>query len=230
MKRLLTFVLLLALVAGVAGQSKITGGKLVGGKLTASAGGGSFPTNGVLDTFNRANEGPPPSASWTGPLFPADSGLTVTSNVAFGSAALSSAYWSASFGPDVEVYATLGGVNFSTGGFYLYARIVSPNTTGITGYGLRCRPWQATEINLVKVLDSSADSSILAIDQTLATGDSVGFKIVGTTLTVYHKPAAGSWTQIGTVTDSTYSAAGKIGVRTLDDGSLAFDDFGGGAL
>jgi hypothetical protein len=237
MRRLLTatflaFALcLFALPSGAQQSVTITGpGSLTGNAvIKVQAVTVSFPTNTVLDNFNRAAEGPPPSSSWTGPLYPSDSGIAVVSNGAAATGNPASAYWNTTYGPDAEIYAT-GTTNFATGGLRIFVRVTNPNASNITGYSLQCRPWQATEC-LIQRVDNSTDSiTLTSIDQTMTTGDSIGLKIVGSTLTACFKASGGSWTQIGTTTDATYATSGKIGVRTLDESNLGFDDFGGGSL
>jgi hypothetical protein len=60
----------------------------------------------------------------------------------------------------------------------------------------------------------------------MAEDDEFGMTIIGSTITVYYKTALGSWTVIGTRTDSTYSGGGKIGVGITARGGV--DSFGGG--
>jgi hypothetical protein len=63
-----------------------------------------------------------------------------------------------------------------------------------------------------------------------ALGDKLGLECIGSTIAAYVFQS-GAWSQLGTRTDSTYSAAGKIGVRLSDAGSNSrIDDFGGGTV
>jgi hypothetical protein len=189
----------------------------------------SFPVNGILDNFNRANEGPPPSASWSGPLFPTNGGLTVASNECKANGDPSSGYLNTTYGPDCEVYCTAS-VNFAIAGIEICLRISNPNASSITGYLLRCRPWQATEFTIYRIDDSTTLTSLATFDQAMSVGDSLGLKMVGSTLTAYFKPSAGSWTSLGTANDSTFTGAGKLGIRILDDANATVDDFGGGTI
>lgn len=190
-----------------------------------AAAGGSFPTTSILDNFNRANEGPPLSASWTNAWRPASGGFKVTANrAAVESAVDCSTYWNTNVGPDLEVYATIPAGAASYHG--LAARLVGEGTSGVDGYELIA--FSSNTIGLYR-WDNHAQSAAIGgtISQAFADGDSFGMKIVGSTFTIYFKSGAGAWTSIGTRNDATYSAAGKLGMRSDAD---AFDDFGGGTL
>jgi hypothetical protein len=198
----------------------------------------AFPTTGVLDTFTRADEGPPPSSSWTDAWIDASGGLVTQANgcrrntVGAGS---DSSYWNvADFGPDCEVHAKLSKDTGASGEFALALRLVNIGVGTTDGYGL--------DINLggdgthyILRYDNQSPSAVGAsISQAWTSGDSFGFEAIGTTLKVYYKPAAGSWTEIASRTDGTYTAAGKIGLAiaggagTNNDGVA--DDFGGGTV
>lgn len=60
-------------------------------------------------------------------------------------------------------------------------------------------------------------------------GDQLGLKTQGTTISLWHKPAAGTWTQLLTATDSSISSGGQTGIQLrgpngrLDDLTAATD-------
>ena len=67
----------------------------------------------------------------------------------------------------------------------------------------------------------------------MSAGDSIGMSMVGSTITVYYKASGGSWTSLGTRTDSTYTAAGRLQLgQWLSSSGVAstIDNFGGGAI
>jgi hypothetical protein len=82
-----------------------------------------FPTTGILDDFNRADAGPPPSASWTTPA--GETGLVVSGNQCESDAG--GPGWGAwntiASGADCEVYATAGGAADESWFMDLYARL-----------------------------------------------------------------------------------------------------------
>jgi hypothetical protein len=71
----------------------------------------TFPTTPILDDFNRANEGPPPSANWSAyhASWGFGDGLEVVSNQCKGNSYnLCGDWWSVeTFGSDCEVYVTI---------------------------------------------------------------------------------------------------------------------------
>lgn len=195
--------------------------------LTAQA--GTFPNNAVLDNANRTNEGPPLSSSWT----TVSNGLKVVSNViAPGSASVgvaSNTYWNVStFGPDMESYvdcSTRGGVNDEID---LYVRA---NTALTTGY------LAAFFNGIVQVFQTPSEAVQLGgnITQVIASGDSVGMTVVGSVITIYYKASGGSWTSIGTRSDTTNDGTGSnnriaLGIYNGTDANLREDNFGGGTI
>jgi hypothetical protein len=196
-----------------------------------------FGSSAVLDNFNRADTNPPPSASWSQGCiqFTASTGIEVSSNTVRRGSLVATyrqgGYWNpATFGPDSEVFftvPTIPTVDFD--GFSLYARLVSIGSGTTDGYAVTVfrnggvfNNWQ------IERIDNGVPTTLGAgFTQAIAAGDSVGLEIVGSTLTAYHKPSAGSWTSLTTRTDSTYSAAGNIGLEILGPNERA-DDFAGG--
>lgn len=192
-------------------------------------GGGSFPTTSVLDNFNRANEGPPPSGSWGGTILSAGShGMKVGSNqCGIDSSNPGSGYWNTTYGPNQEVYGK--GVSFGSSYISLFLRLLNPTATSQTCYEVYF--YQGSPANTIRVYrwDSSSTNAQLGgdISQTVTDGDSIGASISGSTITVYYKAGAGAWTSLGTRTDATYSASGYVGVAIY---GATLDDFGGGTI
>lgn len=185
----------------------------------------TFPVNGVLDDFNRVNQGPPPSASWTDTIVVGDVGMIIVSNGATSASfAVGSAFWNPStFGPDCEAYVTIGG-SIDFGGVWL--RLASPGTAGADGYHAQFYV-TGSQISIFR-LDNGSYTSILTVNSvTINAGDSIGLSAIGSSIELWYKPAAGSWTSRGSVTDTTYSAAGNIGMTTSQNSGV-LDDFGGG--
>ncbi len=184
----------------------------------------AFPTTGILDNFNRANEGPPPSANWT---TLGSYGLKVVNNVCVGNTAsqYNAGYWSAqAFGPDSEVYAKVPNIaNYLD----VLARLDAAQNNG---YLLHM---QSTTVLQVFRVDSGATTQIgsnITLGTALVAGDQVGMEITGDEIKVYTKQGGGAWTQRGsTITDSTYGDAGYIGARVYST-TQQIDDFGGGTV
>lgn len=188
----------------------------------------SFPQTSILDNFNRANEGPPPSINWTTGLDGSAGGFSVDANEAEGlNGVVSSAWWNVqNFGPDIEVYATIGSVKGAT---RLHFRAQQEGTSTWDGYTLLA--YTPTNELFVYRVDNGVQTQLgVAIAQTISSGDSFGAKMVGSTITVYYKIGAGSWTEVGTRTDGTYTGAGKLAMSTFDATPINVDNFGGGTI
>lgn len=203
------------------------------GTLLESAARSDFPSTAVLDNFNYTSN-PVPTPPWDSHRI---DDLTVATQLKATGTALASntsgagnGKYGTSFGADQEVYCKLL-TTLSTGDYvFLAARIsqTPSDTNHWQGYGLiyiAGTGWQ------LRRYDAGA-STVLGTTVTtpaLASGDSIGMSVVGSTLTAYRKPAGGSWTALFTRTDTTYSAGGQIGVELGDTtATMRLDDFGGG--
>lgn len=192
----------------------------------------SFPTTQILDDFNRANTGPPPSGNWSqGPLqFTAGEGLQVSSNTVIRKPTGSyrqDNYWNpTTFGPDSEAYVTVvNKVSTDEIALILRAKEIGSTTSDyyVLGVSLSDGVWtiQRQDNNNFNTLGSS-------FTQAISNGDSVGFSARGSTLTAWYKAAAGSWTALTSREDSTYLTAGYIGLQMAGANGSTLDNFGGG--
>ena len=183
----------------------------------------TFPLTEIIDNFDRANEGPPPSANWTNWI----NGLKVVGNQIKGNLAGVDNFsgWNASqFGPDVEVFMTIH--QTEAGQFYVCARY---NLAGTNGYFLMADS-NSNVVKYGKVVGGTPSQLGSDISVTVSEGDSYGLSIIGDKLQAYKKPSGGNWAALGSgITDSTYSAAGYIGAGVYGNVDAA-DDFGGGTI
>src|SRR3990167_3338105 len=193
---------------------------------------GAFPTTSLLDNFNRTNEGPPPSASWSYPVYPWDNGLRVVSNQCVNNGAWSDAYWNTDVGDDEEWWATFASLGSDDSRNSVYGRIANPNSTSLRGYYVEFTPKVGAGADEWRIFraDSSTSSTQLVATVTghdLAAGDGFGIELVGSTIKGY-KYVSGSWSEVLSRTDSTYLTGGygAIGVEN----NAIFDDFGGGTV
>lgn len=193
-----------------------------------------FPTTPVLDNFNRPDQGPPPSASWTTPLDgfgdPLDGCRVVSNQVTHQAGAVGTfgyASWNAAtFGPDCEIYATLK-VAPGTQAFRLHARMGSLNVDGYNNsYFLNVTN---AGIQIFKSVNGT-NTQLGTLVRSNAIDESFGLELIGSTLKAYYKPVSGSWTLAITVTDTTYTAAGRLGMLISVTPSSTLDDFGGGTV
>lgn len=185
-----------------------------------------FPTTGILDNFNRADENP--ITGWTA-LF---NGFRVVSNAMKGTTAGSNfAYYSAAtYGPDCECYMTIATKVPTGGAMAVLARLVDTGSIGtIDGYILNVAVAAGTDTITIQRLDNGVGTTLgSSISQEVSNGDSIGIECIGSSISCWYKASGGSWTNLGTRTDSTYTAAGRVGVSTTTDTSESFDNFGGG--
>lgn len=189
----------------------------------------TFPLTPVLSTFTQSNGSISTSGDWN--IF--TGGFTVTSNAITPSGASTSqniAIWSrASFGDDQEAYITntTKGSNGDTYTLYLRGNLASQNA-----YAIVASPG-SNQIVVYRLDDGVATQLGATISQAQSNGDSVGASIDGSTITVFYKASAGSWTSLTTRSDSKYSTGSQIGFgSTVGAGTadIVLDSFGGGTL
>lgn len=178
----------------------------------------STPSASLLDDFNRADTGPPPSAFWSTGVQTAN-GLKVTSNALSWDGAgayRQGARWNAqNFGPDVHVVADVASwTEADFEGFYLFARLAgAPGSTN--AYALVVEPTApATTEWLLWRLDTGTVVTLGSlVIQGIANGDQIALTIEGSLLRGWHKPSGGSWAVKRSHTDTTYNNAGQVGVE-----------------
>ncbi len=187
----------------------------------------SFPTTSVLDNFTRANASTLGS-NWTLNTNSSDWGdaLGIISNTAYDVSYSNggAAFWNTSYSGTLECYIT-----FSTLPTSEFAGIaMSPvlNSTSETYYALTINSGH-TSIALIKNTAPNSDTALTSFTQTVSTGDSIGFSRTSAgVMTVYYKASAGSWTSLGTYTDTSYSCSYLM--MTFNDGTTRLSNFGGG--
>jgi hypothetical protein len=195
----------------------------------------AFPTTGIIDGANRADEDPiSDGGKWSiGPDdFGGTNNLRVSGNAIWmGSAASANGYRNdQDYGPGSEVYVTLAAIPDTA--VILYARLVNIGAGTTDGYACYFN-FSGTDDALICRVDNDSLvglGSAIVPPAPYANGDKLGLEVIGSTVAAYVFQS-GSWTQLGTRSDGTYSAAGKIGVRLADSGANAkIDDFGGGTV
>lgn len=180
----------------------------------------AFGDTGVLDNANRSDENPI-NTNWSSPLFVGDGALKVVSNQITPHVAFGQSYWDTTFGPDCEAFVTWATANT---GCEIYGRVADPNSS-FDAYGIIC--FQSGTARLVRIDNESETQLGAGFSPTFSSGDKIGLEITGTTIGWYHDTGSGWGTAQGTRTDSTYSAAGHIGLIGQATGDV-FDDWGGG--
>lgn len=193
----------------------------------------NFPSTGILDNFNRADEGPPPSASWSAWVSP---GLQVVSNqMAPNDNGDNAASYNPTFGPDQEVYWTLATKAAVSGTYNTLALRTDPTTND----GYQVEHFNQTDtvtetLYLQKIVSTVYTQLGASVSQILSSGDSFGARAIGTTLEIWYKASGGSWTLLASRTDSAFSGASpnnQLAAYTygaLSTTTQRFEDFGGG--
>ena len=186
-------------------------------------GGGTGPSgSSVLDDFNRANG--PVGSAWS-VVYGGFTSFSVSGNVAVDSSSTSYAweFWNGQqFGPDSEAFATVESVSGDV--VRVCARMVTPGGSGRSGY---CVQQKAGSWSVVRLDKGTSVQLGSAVTQSVAVGDRVGIVVSGSSVQAWYAPAGGSWTQLESQTDSTYTAAGYL---ALESRGSAIDDFGGGTI
>lgn len=180
----------------------------------------SFPNTGILSTFTGTNGTQPTN-------FTDIAGDTeIQSNALTGhSTGDSTALWGTGYtNNDMEVYYTIS--TKPANGQYATMYIANGS---YNGYGLVFAAVAGTDtFQLYYLVGGALGSAISAsLPQELASGDLIGMKISGSTITIWYKPSAGSWTLLDTEVDATYSDCNQIAIG-LSDTVIRIDDFGGG--
>lgn len=187
-----------------------------------------FPTTGILDNFNRANAGPPPSASWENTSWTAY-GLSVNSNTCINANYDNDAYatWiSATYGNDIEVYVTISSVV----DFGEASVIAITNMAEIDGY----RAIVSVDADTFKLfrLDNGTPTQLGSdynISGGLANGDKIGLELTPTSAKAwFYDAGTTTWIEAVSNADTTYRSTATELVLHSWRPDIPLDDFGGG--
>ena len=184
----------------------------------------TFPTTGILDNFNRGNEGPP-MTDWTD-LY---EGLEVDTNQCRGDAAGDDnvSYYNVATHQDSEAYWT---VVIKEDGDYCFVGLrLEPDD--IDGYCVlvEFNAGAANDEWYIQRFDNGSPTVLGAKPiQEVANGDKYGIRIIGDAITMWYAPA-GVWNSSpeASRTDATYSAAGYLWADSVGT-VIRLDDLGGG--
>lgn len=190
----------------------------------------AFPTTPILDTGVRANENP--AVGWVdGPDGLVYGTIEIFSNTIHSPAGDAWSYWNAAdTGADCECYATVTTKPSNGQLLELFVRM-TPIGASVDGYYVEVAPAAGTDVISLWRMDNGVGTTQLgaAFNQEVSNGDGLGISAIGSSISAYYRSGAGSWTLLGSRTDATYSAGGKVGVY-FSDTSVAITDFGGGTV
>ena len=181
----------------------------------------------VVDAFNRRNENPlSDGGRWSNGIGSVDTGLRVVGSTlgCTKSTACTASRNDANYGPDTEVWARVAALPGTGNELRLYARLQQAGQSTHSGYLLRAIELSGTDEVRLERIDAGAVVTRLAIAQELAVGDTLLLRVKGATLEGWLKRGS-SWSLLGSVADSTYAAAGRVGVG-IRGKSGRLDDFG----
>lgn len=189
----------------------------------------------LVDNFNRADEDPlSDGGKWTkGPMLFGSNAARIVSNQARAAlTAEGNSYRNdISPGPNVELHVLL---TFATGGvtqaLRLYARLADIGSTTTDGYsyeitGAGDGTFNGKLYRIDNHVRTQLGSTVTGLAYT--TGDKMGFEIIGSNLKGYRLPSGGSWTEVISSSDGTYSSAGSVAFSLI---SIVGDDFYAGTV
>lgn len=194
----------------------------------------AFPDNGVLDTFTGVDDTSPPNANWTNAEIRAGgAGCDLEDNAA--APGMTGGFWGCywnvqTFGPNVEAYGTIVNIG-STGFIAVCARLANIGSGTTDGYCVEETDGTPGDIIIYRVDNEVGTQLGATISQNIGTSDKLGIKIVGDQICAMFDDSGAGWTELGCRTDSTYTAAGYIGIYLNGNETVgALDDFGGGTV
>jgi hypothetical protein len=140
-------------------------------------------------------------------------------------AAVTSNYFLAGAGKDVDVWATAATAVIGSGSTpVLFVRLPTPATPP-SYYGVDVGVSAASEWNLIKVIAGVRTVLAGPFTQVFAAGDGIGIRITGSLIRVFYRPGAGAWSQVLGASDTSLPNAGWPGILNNTSGTFAWDDF-----
>lgn len=203
----------------------------------------AFPTTGILEDGSGADEDPL-DTHWDGThvFYPGDTGFFAKlsnqiTDATGGGTDTSSSYDGVSgvqqFSGNIEVWATIVQVSTVTGDQFKIGAANARNDPNMDGYEVNIVKAAGADIVQIRRRDNVTPTTLGAdMNQEISDGDSIGMEIIGSTISAYYKPAAGSWTLLGSRVDATYTGPWWIGVKTAQASPRAWKwvPFGGGTV
>ena len=195
----------------------------------------SFPINGILDNFNRANENPLNSTNWGEPFSPAADSLQIVTNqvtTQVGTSGYCENYWKTTFGPGIECYFLISTIQ-TTNDIYIDVIIPSKISSSTpSGYNINVSKQAGTDVITLARQDNGVFTTLGTFNQEVSSADSIGISFIAGVLTGYYKSGAGAWASLGSANDSTYSGTFYLCFGSDNElgGLSIFDNFGGGGI
>lgn len=198
-----------------------------------------FPVGMLLDDFNRANVGPPPSSQWTNNLFPGESGLKVFSNNLIGNIAgdntFSNSYWNVrNYGPAVDAWFQVATTHITTPARRILIAVRITNIGAVNGYTGGVDIDTAVAIPHAWFIDRWTNGVRTNIanapfSRTLNSLDWIGVRALRNKISVWHSAGGVRWKMVLSVNDDAHRTAGRVGLR-VEDGTFRPDNWNGGSF
>lgn len=188
----------------------------------------AFPTTGILDDFNRANE-TPITTNWTTPAMTGDGAINLASNQLSGGAGFFNAYYDvATYGPDLEVFATTADIPGVGESMSVFCFMADAGTTP-DGYCVRLFGG-ASHTGEIRILNNGSTSLLLSLGTltTFIAGDKLGMARIGGIVEAWAYQS-GAWSKLGGVLDTTYVGTATLALE-MNGSRPRWDDFGGGRV
>ena len=130
----------------------------------------------------------------------------------------------AQYGPDVEVWARLATLPGDGQPAPPVRAHPAARHRGLRRLHAAHHPAAGTDQVLLERVDNGALVNLLTVNQELAAGDTLLLRVKGTTVEAWRHDGS-AWSRLGFVADSTYAAAGYVGIG-LRGTTGRLDDFG----
>lgn len=191
----------------------------------------TFQTTPIRENFNRANADP--MTGWTS--IGADN-FKVLSNACQISSLVpdgfAGAYFGTTYSPGpFEAYYTLS-TKPPDGNYTLIAIILGTASSG-NGYAITLNPVAGAsndELHIYR-LDAFIGTEIGSlITQEFSNGDGLGIGITSAGVVSAQRKSSGTWTSLGTATDTTYTSPNATFYIEGDSTTTVLDDIGGGSV
>jgi hypothetical protein len=183
-----------------------------------------FPSTPLLETFNV----PLSPDRWSDAAY-GNGSIVVAGGQATGAVAgWGAAEWIVDdYGPPCEVYCEIPVIGGSGEELHLHLAEDNDSST-FNGYILNIDAGGGNW-SLVRVVDGGGAGTITLASgsQAMANGDGVGARRVGAAITAYYRSGSGAYVSLGAGSDTTYPAAGKLGIEIFDN-VYRISNFGGG--
>lgn len=180
----------------------------------------------LVSDFTGADENPLSEGGNWAALNSAGNQMQRISNAAAGTVAgVSRSYWTpANFGPDLEAYISFSTI--STGTHAIACRIQGEGGSNTwDGYLVQAQP--ASTSTFINVITNNSGGPVITgvASSVWADGDKLGVRAIGSKIQAWRLPNGSStWELVATIVDTTYAAAGKVGM-SAGSTTVRIDDF-----